>query len=435
MIRSNKIIAPVFVVLLLFFSSCTEDDVVTPVTGAYVNILTPFENESFIPDSDINFRAEIVTDNDIKYENLIATWTSDKDGVIYENKLSDDGFSAFTTNNLSYDIHKITVSVKNEADSILTDAIELYNVIKLNPIEKDESKLNISWTVAGEVDFESFTLYRSLFNEGILNQEPVFTTEDITQTNYVDSEALLGKRHYYRLVLNTVSSQTIASNIETSTAGNFFRTNYPLGKIVYDEQRQKAYALVTSDSQFDSNDTGWGLLFIDLNNFSVEKRILDFFRFTDLDIGPDGNYLYLANRGNNVRKIDLNTQTFEQSYNLQRPAHRIEVGQTNRLFYHITPPSSGSTEFRVYDLSTLTDIPYQDTMTDAFRRFSHGDFEIDEFNTIFHGGSNSSDSKISKITSANDIFSLDDQWGSNDYMKDRIILNNENYHYCPVKIK
>jgi hypothetical protein len=421
-LQNFKIVILSFSVLFL---SCTEDDVVTPITDAYVNILTPFEFESIVPGDDINFRAEVVADADINYQNLIATWISDKDGVLYENQLTENGFSSFTTNALSSNIHNISVNVKNEADSTLVDAIEIYNVLKLNPIEKDGSSLNISWSVSGDVEFESFVLYRSMFDEGILNQEPIFTTEDINQTSFEDNEALLGERHYYRVVLNTTSSQVVASNVESSTAGIFFRTNYPLGKIVYDQQRQKAYALVKSESIFDSNDTGWGLLFIDLTNFRAEKRILENIRFSDLDLGPNGNYLYLASRGNAVRKINLDTQSLEQTYVLQSPAHKIEVGNNNRLYYHITPPSSGSTEFRIYDLATGTDIPYQDTMTAAYRRFRHGDFEIDETETIFHGGSNSSNSRLSKLTTTNDVFSLVDQLGSNDYMKDILILNND----------
>jgi hypothetical protein len=64
-------------------------------------------------------------------------------------------------------------------------------------------------------------------------------------------------------------------------------------------------------------------------------------------------------------------------------------------------------------------------MTAAYRRFRHGDFEIDETETIFHGGSNSSNSRLSKLTTTNDVFSLVGQWGSNDYMKDILILNND----------
>ncbi len=420
--HNQHFILSAFIALLLF-CSCSEDDVITPISDAYVNIVTPYEYESKIPDSDIQFRAEVVSSDDINYENLTATWTSDKDGILYENQLSSDGFSNFSSSNLSHNIHNIRVSVKNEADSTLVDDIELYNVLKLNSLEKKENSLNISWTVSGDVDFESFTLYRSLFDEGILNQDPIIVIDDINQTSYEDVEALLGKRHHYRVVLKTNSSQTIASNIESSFVGTFFRTDYPLSKIVYDAQRQKAYALVNTESIFDDNDTGFGLLFIDLVNFRVEKRILDNLRFSDLDIGPNGNYLYVAN-GNAVRKINLDSQTPEQIYFLNSPAHKIEVGNNDRLYYHITPPSSGSTEFRMYDLANATDIPYGDTMTDAERGFRHGDFEIDPTNTIFHGESNSIGSRLSKLSTTNDIFSLEDQWDSNKLQRPRLIYNN-----------
>lgn len=71
--------------LYISLCSCSEDEGVTPVTNAYVNIITPFEFESIIPDDAISFRAEVVSDNDINYENLTATWTSDKDGLLFEN--------------------------------------------------------------------------------------------------------------------------------------------------------------------------------------------------------------------------------------------------------------------------------------------------------------------------------------------------------------
>ncbi|WP_299114915.1 hypothetical protein [uncultured Winogradskyella sp.] len=423
-------------ILFIFSLSCEENDSTaspnnTSLDGVTVEIIDPNNYENTTPNNNLTFRGVVSTETPSDLTGLRANWVSDKDGLIYEQNINETGETSFSISTLSKNIHNIKLNVINEVDSTISDSIEIYNAIKLFPIEKTNNSSTLTWCSVQDISFQSFELYRSRFKSGILQDDPIYTTTNIQDTTFLDTTAILGEKHFYKVILKRTiqTPDRFESNIDSVYTGNFFKTNYPILKVIADPNRSYAYGIVNTSSIYDDNETGYGLIFINLNELSVENRILQNTRFSDLDIGPSGNYLYLASRSSNIHKINLNTQTLESTISLSRSAHKIEVGNNGKLYYHITPPTSGSTEFRIYNLNNNTSIPYNTNIPDAYSSFRHGDFEIDENNILYHGASNSSGSELSKIGTTNDNFSLINQWNSGNYQSARIVLNNNKLYW------
>lgn len=427
----------ILLILIMILLSCQNDDDVTQqiqitsLDEVEVQIHTPSNFDNVYPGEELNFRGTVISNNSTDLTSLRANWISDKDGLIFEENLNTDGETLFTTNTLSKNIHQIKLNIINEVDSIISDSIEIYNAIRLFPIEKTNNSTTITWCSFEDSNFASFKLYRSGFINNFIQNEPIYETNNIQDTTFVDTTATLGVKHFYKVVLNRTSQSPdrFESNIDSIQTGEFIKTNYPVLKVIPDLARNYAYGIVNTTSIYDDNETGYGLIFINLNDFSIENRILQNVRFSDLDIEPSGNYLYLSSRSNIIHKVNLNTKVLESTISLSNSAHKIEAGNNGKLYYHITPPTSGSTQFRIYDLDNNINVPYSTDISDAYSSFSHGDFEIDESNILYHGESNSSGSDLSKIGTIDNTFSLLDQWNSNNYQSARIVLNNNNIYW------
>ncbi|TVZ51686.1 YncE family protein [Dokdonia sp. Hel_I_53] len=435
--KKNMKLKLLFLTLIILSFSCEKKDLetempeITSLNDISVQILNPSNFENTIPGDELNFKGIIIDDNFSDLTNLRAKWISDKDGIIFEQNIDEDGETSFTNSTLSKNIHNIRLDIINEVDSIISDSIDIYNAIKLLPIEKTNNSSTISWSSINDPYFESFKLYRSRYRSNILYNDPVFITNNINDTTFIDKTAILGEEYFYKVILERTQQipEIFESNIDSIQAGKFIKTDYPILKIIPDISRNYAYGIVNTESIYDDNETEYGLVFINLNDLSIENRILQNVKFSDLDIDPDGNFLYLSSRSNNIHKVNLNTKNLETTFSLSNSAHKIEVGYNGKLYYHITPPTSGSTQFRIYDLINNVNIPYSTNISAAYSSFSHGDFEIDQNNNLYHGESNSSGSNLSKIGTTDDTFSLEDQWNSNSYQSAKIILNNNKLYW------
>lgn len=425
------------ILFTLLFSSCkqNEEEMASNINALSVKIISPINQENFSLNSQIEFKGQISSTDLIDLSNLKAVWISDVQGVLHEGKIDKTGETKFLASNFKKNIHFIRLNIYNEIDEVIYDEIVIYNSIWLYPITENKNTSKISWSKSEDPYFDSYNIYRSLYKNKINNREEelIYSTNNINDTTYTDKKAYLASNYYYKIFLkrNTTSPIYVGSNIDSITLGNFKKLDYPIYKIIKDSNRNYAYGIVNLDNIYSSNSTGYGLAIINTENKKID-RILTSFRFTDLDIDASGNYLYLCSRSNVIHKVNLNTKKFESSFSITKPAHKIEIGKNNKLYYHITPPTSGSTEFRIYDLTNNTDILYNTTIPAAYSSFSHGDFELDNNQNIYHGESNSSNSLLSKITTTNNIFSIDKQWSSGRHQIDKIILNNKkiywNYH-------
>ncbi|MDO5969082.1 hypothetical protein Q4Q35_04610 [Flavivirga aquimarina] len=421
--------------VLLFISSCDKDEGVNvDLETVSVKIDSPYNSKTLPPNNPIEFVGKVQIEDPNNYSSLTAVWESDIDGILFESGIDSDGITKFTSKSLSQDIHRIRLYIYNlENDAIYDEAI-VYNAIWLYEITNNSNSSKIHWSKNKDDDFEAYELYRSYSKYDLDNRKGtlIYTTTDQKDTTYIDTEAILGNKHYYRAFIKRKmnSPSYVGSNKDSIIPGNFIKLDYPLYKVIKDPVKNYAYGIVNVESIYEQNQTGYGLVFINTDEKIVEKRILNNIRFTDLDIDPSGQYLYLCSRSNLIHKVNLNSQDLDRTYNLTSTAHKIEVG-SNRLYTHITPPTSGSTEFRIYDLHNQTNIPYDDDIEQPFNTlsFRHGDFELGENGTLYHGGSNSSGSTLSKISTENDIFSLTKEWNSNNYQRPEIILNHNKLYW------
>ncbi|WP_165731853.1 YncE family protein [Polaribacter sp. 20A6] len=425
----------IFILFTLLLLSCNSDedkDIISDINDLSVEIISPINKQAFSPNSIIEFKGQISSPNLKDFSTLKAIWVSDIYGTLNESTIDENGETKFSTSNLSKNIHFIRLNIYNEIDEIVYDEIIVYNSIWLYPVTDKKNTSSISWSKTEDLSFDSYDVYRSPYKNNINNKKDdlIYSTTNINDTTFIDSNAYLATKYYYKVFLKrtTKSPIYVGSNIDSITLGNFKKLDYPISKIIKDPNRNYAYGIVNIDNIYSTNSTGYGLSFINVENKEV-KRILTNYRFTDIDIDPSGNYLYLCSRSNVIQKVNLNTRQLESSFSLLRPAHKIEIGINNKLYYHITPPTSGSTEFRIYDLTNNTDIYYKTTIPAAYSSFSHGDFELDNNQNIYHGESNTSSSFLTKIGTTNDTFSIVEQISSGSYQRAGVTLNNNKIYW------
>lgn len=431
-----------WIALVSLFVSCqdnNDDDVneenqtltVATIDDLTLIITDPSNQEHVIPDWNVFFKGVITVDSLMTLPNLTAKWYSNKDGLLYEGPVSPEGTTYFDTNELSKNIHKIRLDILDDAQNVISDDIEIYNALKLLPIEKNNYSNIIEWCTFQDSEFESFELYRTESPHQMFQNLPIYTTNNIDDTSFIDTSIQLGRKYHYQVLMkrSAASPSQFESNRDSIVSGHFIDVNYPISQVLTDPTRNYTYAIANTNGIYSSNSTGYGIAFINTDNLEVEQRILQDVRFSDLEIDPTGNYLYAAARSNVVYKINLNSQVLESTINLSFSAHKIEIGNNGVLYYHLTPPSSGSTQFRMYDLNSDSNIPYVANMPDSFQNFSHGDFTIDNSNVLYHGESNISSSRLSKLATTNNEFSLPDQYDSNQHMGPGIFFKDNKLYW------
>jgi hypothetical protein len=411
---------------IFLLNSCKDEEAlpsITPLDSFSLRIISPLVNESTTPGDSIHFQGQIYGDTLISTSKLKAIWKSDKDGILNEGTFDKKGFSEFYSNKLSKNIHRIIFEVRNELDSLIIDEVKIYNLIKLYPLEKTDNSIYLRWCSWKSSTFKRFSVFRSLNSENISSGELIYSTNQISDTTFTDTLAQLGNYYHYQVFVDYEDNINVGSKIKSISAGKFIKVNYPILKILVDPKRDIAYGIVRPKSIYDVNKTGYGLVFINTKSLQIEKRILENIKFSDLDINLEGTYLFLVSRSNIVYKIDLAKQDLETVFYLNDSAHKLEIGSNDKLFYHVTPPTSGSTGFGIYDLKTNTNIPdkrpYNNPLT-----VSHGDMEINSLtNEIIHGESNTTGASVSRISTVKDSLHVIGEWGNLSSFNDLIFYN------------
>ena len=427
----RKLILSLFFLCLVI--SCNEDDIITNNTPSYnfeslsVKIISP-ENLTIIkPEDSRIITAEIQGDSIANKSNFKIEWKSSVDGVL-SSKTLDSLKQNFNTKNLSRNIHNISFSITNEMDSIVSDSITIFNVIKLDSIKKTNNSNILKWSSTNLASFKSFELRRSTSPNNLTNGTLIYESNNKNDTTFIDITSTLGREYYYqvRINLDHPKFKNIGSNIETIVTGVFLEINQPIIKLLFDEEKNYCYAISNLRSVFDDNKNGYGLFFIDLKTFKIDKRILNNTRFSDLEFDSGKRNLYLSSRSNTIHKVNLENKTLTKTIDLFRSAHKIEISKNDkRLYYHLTPPTSGSTQFMIYDLENEKDIPYKSLDPASFNNYSHGDFELDDNNFIIHGENNTSGPNITKISTVNDSFKIEKQIKIDDGSLNLKLINNK----------
>lgn len=202
---------------------------------------------------------------------------------------------------------------------------------------------------------------------------------------YEDTDLILAETTVYQVVVKTLDDIEIVSgsNIEEAEAGKYLKINHFITKAIEDNTRNKIYAIVGEKQHSFRYANEYGLIVLDNNKDKVEmdSHSLKEHRFSDLDLSPDGKYLFLAQRGvDKITRIELSNnkiKRFDVAYG-GWGVHKIEVGNNYRLYCHRTPPTSGDSHFYILDGIT-------GQLLNASSSLNHGDMAFNIHNNkLYH---------------------------------------------------
>jgi len=410
---NKKIIIGMLCTISLLFSSCSKDDDLRMISDdmvyyIWLSVETPELTASRYdrdkPGVFLNYedaektkfmagiKAELV-EGEIYPKELMVEWTSSIDGPLYKGTPNKELQSVFEKK-LSKGLHEITCEVWFRTNPEINRRItyHLSNVIGLQTEVTDRS-VKLHWTKYTEPDFKSYLLYRGNNVIEIKDQETNF---------YEDFEMRLIDSLNYQVLVerNTESDILYASNFQKEQVGRYLKTDHFISKVIGDPSRDYVYALVSPEKY--SYASAYGLLIFDTSGNEIKeyKHLLAHYRFSDLDFSPDGNYLFLCCR-DKVVQLDLSTHEVVKEITLNESAHRIEIGDNNRLYYHLTPPTSGSTPLAIMNYETGQEYSVNQPANNNFR---HGDIEYNsKTQTLYHIQSNISYGYMIKYDVSTDV--------------------------------
>lgn len=347
-----------------------------------------------------NVKLEYVNNSDpIPPSKISIKWSSDKDGVLFEENLNDQYESNFERS-LSKGNHKIyfEASIENNSNFIAKDSVFLSNVISLK-LENTDKSVKLEWSKYEGDNFQSYLIYREDF-------EPLVEISDINITDYEDTSITLAETKKFQIVVKTLNGEDIisGSNIEEEEAGKYIKTPHFITKTINDKTRNKLYAIVGEEYSSSNYATQYGLIILDNNSEKVEinSHILKEYRFSDLDISLDGKYLFLCERGvDKITRLDLSSLELTRfdiaSYGWG--IHRIEVGNNYRLYCHRRPPTSGDSPLFILD-------GINGEQKGFYNWLNHGDIEFNPINNkLYHSTSVTSQKELIKFSVDNDYVS------------------------------
>ncbi|WP_214226136.1 fibronectin type III domain-containing protein [Pedobacter sp. B4-66] len=431
---NSKCFLSILTLSICFFCACKKDKGLNdntskenPLRDIEIAFLRP-EHTDFVQGDTINFEVELQGKPIGDLSNIIVTWRSNIDGVLKEVKGVRD--LKLVNTSLSAENHIISIEIKNELDSVKKAFLPIQVGVRLLKLEKTDNSITLRWKKYSKENFKSYKLVRYKNNQA----DTLSMLVKATDTAFSDKSIVPGVDYKYMVVVSKTIGN-LKSNEQFVVGGSFIEMNYPILKLLKDPFRDRVYAIVAGDVHYGNNLNGYGIIAINTKDLKVEKRLFEHIRYTDFTISLDGRFLYLADESTTIQKIDLETLTSAGTIQTNSEAYHIKAGSNNRLYYHITPPTSGSTEFRIVDLALNKELAYKDNMTDAQRGFHMGNFDLDPTtNTIYHVESLSS-ATISKITTGSDIFMLENSRSSNRFslnpifniIKQRLFVNEKVY--------
>ncbi|MDB5014405.1 MAG: hypothetical protein JWQ25_2607 [Daejeonella sp.] len=399
----KRITRSVFIISLLLLANCKKNDPskLNSLNGTGLKITAPNHLESFYEGDVIKFEAALTGETDKDFSKVKVIWRSDKDGLLKQSLGLTD--LKLEVSNLSLDEHTISIELINEVDSIKKASVRIRKAVKLGPLTKTDNSINLNWGRYKTANFSSYKIVRYYYSE----IDTIATLKNSRDTLFVDNTVTLDVEYRYQVVVSRTGGAALVSNTQSMVAGTSIKVDYPISKIIKDPLRDLAYGIITP-GRYGYNPTLYGLAIINTKDFKIEKRILNDIRISDISLSLDGKFIYLCDGSNSIFKVDIVTYEVVETINTIYTSHKIEVGKNNRLYFHITPPTSGSTEFRMVDLEKKVELPYRDLMNDAFQSFSHGDFDLDtETNTLFHGEDNISSPNLTKLSTTDDVFKIE----------------------------
>ncbi|HET8861424.1 hypothetical protein [Marivirga sp.] len=400
-----------FVILITLFSSCNPEEPepepsFTSLDSLRIQISSPQDGSIMMPGESVKFIGYLFGEPEKEESSLRAEWTSSVDGLLKESAINPNDYVSFELDNLSRNIHEISFKVFNEIDSVVEEKVTIFNLSKLDTLNRTDKSITFSWDKVSINSFAGYEFYRSRNTYSLDFDDPIYTTTNPNDTVFVDSTARVGREYYYQVRILLDDRDHVPTNIISAEPGFFNYLDFPLLKIEVDQERQVVYGLVAPKDLDDNLEDGYGITLIDGDNLEVQQRILTSERFVDFTISADNQFLYAATR-NTIHKIALDGFNEVSTISVYEPIDKIEVGSNNRLYYKIYPGRycSCSSEFRIVDLENEYVLAYNTEIAPAYSSYFWGEFTIDaETNTIYHVEHLSS-ATIYKFSTANDTFS------------------------------
>ena len=359
-----------------------------------------FEN----PDSTKIFSGNVnisYGNNSVRLNNadIQLVWRSNIDGILFQGN-PNDNLESEIEKTLTKVIHTIFLEASIPSQNLtVKDSIVLSNNIKLNAVNTGKS-VKLNWTKYEGNDFVSYKIYSEDFS-------PITEINNINTLEYdVVSFSSLVEEKEYQIIVETsgIYNHVTGSNIKIMHPGIFIDFPYYINKIIKDTSRKRLYALV-GNKNYESD--VYGLLIIDANNqsFKINSHIFKDDIFADLDMSLDGQYLFLCQeRVDKITKLNLDTlETTTFATNTGGwGIHKVEVGNDNVLYCHRDPPTSGSTQFWIYNGNNGS------LINGPTSGLSHGDIELNNTtNNLYAGESNTSNGRMYKFNVDGTSINLD----------------------------
>ena len=357
----------------------------------------------------IEGRVDIMYDNNsspIPSEEIDIKWYSEIDGLMSEGH-PDNLFRSTVQKPLSKNIHKVFFEASISGDEVLIarDSIIFSNVLSLE-LEPTEKSIKLSWSRYEMDDFISYVIYRG-------GNEPIVEIFDQDSLEFEDRTMVLAEESAYQVVVNTQNESIVpaGSNIAEDEAGNYIEIPYYIAKAVYDQTRNKVYAII--GSSFNQSIATAGLMIIDNTGetFSIESHLLQDLRFADLDMSPDSQYLFLCRKGTDaITRLDLNSleSVDFQFVNRGVGIHKIEVGNDYRVYGHENPTFGGPLHF----FNGLTG-EYLGINTVNNLGLWNGDIEFNIYNNKLYHGTSQREKSVYRFGVENDMLNREDDFSPN----------------------
>lgn len=402
---------------LLLLTACTSSEdgptLEEVQDNVYIGIVTPSRERDYsfnnngdygvyeIPSDQKTFKGEISFSDDINisHNSLTVKWRSDIDGELYAAHPNVDFESTFTTP-LSKGLHTIYMEVYlgNNPEVVQKDSIVVSNVIKLDATPRLGRMMRLNWTKYEGTNFVSYLVYHN-------NYTAVTEISDINTLQYdVEETNDIGVENPYQIVVKTSNpawaTETLGSNIVSKVAGDFLNIPYYIRKMVKDPIRPRLYAICTP-KDLDEVADKYGVIVINTNTFTIEDHILTNYRCTDVDVSPDGQYMYLTQRHvDYILKVNLNTYTYGSiaTHTSGSGFQDVEAGNNNLIYanpYNTTSPGQM--------INTLTG-----AYTVAQSSLSFGELAYNPLNDILYMAGNTSSSNLYRMNSTN--------WATGNYL-------------------
>ena len=360
----------------------------------------------------------------IPLDDIDIKWYSDIDGIMSEGQPENDYMST-VQETFSKNIHKVYFEASIEGDEVLIakDSIIFSNVVSLE-LEPTDRSMKLSWTKYESNDFTSYLIYRG-------DYDPITEIFDQDILEFEDKGMVLAEGSQYQVVVKTENETAIpaGSNFATDKAGSFIEIPHYISKAIYDQTRNKIYAII--GSSFSQTITTAGLMIIDNTGatFSIDSHLLQDLRFSDLDMSPDNKYLFLCRKGRDViTRIDLNTlETVEFEFPNRGyledgiGLHKIEVGNDYRVYGHENPIFGGPLHF----FNGLTG-EYLGINTVGNLGLWYGDIEFNVHNNKLYHGTSQREKSVYRFGVENDMLNREDDFSPDIGWPKAFILLSEN---------